>query len=99
MTAHAVAGVELDLTGMERSVLAHLLLNTGAVVTKADLHAAVYPIGAVAVESNVMEVIVSRLRRKILLAKAGIQIATVRGKGYRLDPLQQAEPVAAGAAS
>jgi DNA-binding response OmpR family regulator len=72
-------GLPLRLTGLEWRVLACLALRNKLVVQRSDLNEKVYE-GDAEVDSNSLEVIVARLRRKI-----GHQlIETVRGRGYRL---------------
>jgi DNA-binding response OmpR family regulator len=72
-------GLPLKLTGLEWRVLSSLMLRKEIVVTRTDLLDRVYD-GDAEVDSNSLEVIVARLRRKI-----GHQhIETVRGLGYRL---------------
>lgn len=72
-------GLPLKLTGLEWRVLSSLILRKEIVVTRTDLLDRVYD-GDAEVDSNSLEVIVARLRRKI-----GHQhIETVRGLGYRL---------------
>jgi two-component system OmpR family response regulator len=72
-------GAPADLTSREWAVLERLLRHPGAVVSKGQLEDTLYEFGA-EVESNAVEVYVSRLRRKL-----GQQlITTVRGLGYRV---------------
>lgn len=82
LQAHAVwrSGERVDLTTREWAVLETLARRAGEVVPKADLERAV--LGAEAdVSSNVVEVHVSNLRRKL-----GRELLdTVRGAGYRLE--------------
>ena len=72
-------GRVLDLTAREWAVLDRLAQHPGAVVSKAQLEDALFAFGA-EVESNAVEVYVSRLRKK--LGREAIQ--TVRGLGYRV---------------
>ncbi len=74
-------GMPLRLTALEWRVLACLTLRAGHVVERAELFERVYD-GDAEVESNSVEVIVARLRRKI----GPDLIGTVRGRGYRLAP-------------
>jgi DNA-binding response OmpR family regulator len=72
-------GMPLRLTALEWRVLSCLVLRTEHVVSRRDLFQRVYD-GETEVESNSVEVIIARLRRKI-----GRQlIETSRGRGYRL---------------
>lgn len=72
-------GLPLRLTALEWRVLACLALRVGHVVERANLFERVYD-GASDVESNSVEVILARLRRKLGYPL----IETVRGRGYRL---------------
>lgn len=87
---HEIDGKSLSLTILEERVLGHLLLNTGKVVSKADLIDTLYPREDEQPESNVIEVMVSRLRKKIASAGAAVKITTYRARGYRLEPMAQA---------
>ena len=73
------AGQSVDLTSREWAVLDRLASRPGAVVSKGQIEEALYAFGS-EVESNTVEVYVSRLRRKI----GASTIETVRGVGYRL---------------
>lgn len=73
------AGVALDLLVREWAVLRALAAKPGAVLSKADLEAALYSDGN-AVESNAIEVHIHHLRRKI----GDKTIRTLRGAGYAL---------------
>ncbi|WP_375390547.1 response regulator [uncultured Sphingomonas sp.] len=72
-------GLPLKLTAFEWRVLSALTLRKEAVIERAELIERVYE-GDADVDSNSIEVIVGRLRRKIGAA----MIETVRGRGYRL---------------
>ncbi|MBE7220392.1 MAG: response regulator transcription factor [Caulobacteraceae bacterium] len=72
-------GLPLRLTALEWRVLSCLMLRVGHVVERADLFERVYE-GEADVESNSVEVILARLRRKL----GAPLIETVRGWGYRL---------------
>ncbi|MEJ6781450.1 response regulator transcription factor [Aminobacter sp. Piv2-1] len=71
--------LSIDLTAREWAVLDRLLHRRGAVVSKAQIEDALYELGA-EVESNTVEVYVSRLRKKL----GNEIITTVRGVGYRI---------------
>ena len=75
-----IDGMPLRLTALEWRVLSCLTLRAGHVVGRLDLLERVYD-GDAEVESNSLEVIVARLRRKI----GRDLITTVRGRGYSLD--------------
>lgn len=72
-------GLPLKLTAFEWRVLSALTLRKEAVIERAELIERVYE-GDADVDSNSIEVIIGRLRRKIGAA----MIQTVRGRGYRL---------------
>ncbi len=73
-------GEEIQLSSREWAVLDRLIARKRAIVSKAQIEEALYAFGA-EVESNTVEVYVSRLRRK--LGKDAIE--TVRGVGYRIS--------------
>jgi two-component system OmpR family response regulator len=72
-------GLPLKLTAFEWRVLSCLTLRKEVVVERLDLLERVYE-GDADVDSNSLEVIIGRLRRKI----GAHHIETVRGLGYRL---------------
>jgi two-component system, OmpR family, response regulator len=72
-------GADLNLSSREWAVLDRLIARRHAIVSKGQIEEALYEFGA-EVESNTVEVYVSRLRRK--LGKEVIE--TVRGLGYRI---------------
>ena len=76
----AVDGAVLDLTAREWAVLDKLSQHPGVVVSRSQLEDALFEFGA-EVESNAVEVYVSRLRKKI----GHPLIQTSRGMGYRLS--------------
>lgn len=75
----------LDLTSFEYRLLEHLCVNAGAVISKADLNEHLYAEDADR-DSNVVEVLIGRLRRKLAPDGGPGPIETLRGRGYRLDP-------------
>lgn len=80
-----VDGEPVDLSPLELGVLLYLQRRGGAVVTREELLREVWGHEWTAGGSNVVEVVVSGLRRK-LGSRAGA-LETVRGVGYRLGPL------------
>ncbi|WP_131196200.1 response regulator [Lichenihabitans psoromatis] len=72
-------GLPLRLTALEWRILAGLTLRKEHVVERRDIVERAYE-GDAEVDSNSLEVIVARLRRKI----GHGMIETVRGRGYRL---------------
>ncbi|MFM2342429.1 MAG: hypothetical protein RLZZ592_2082 [Pseudomonadota bacterium] len=75
-----IEGRRIELTAREWAVLEALLLRAGRIVSKSDLDALVLGNDA-EVTSNVLEVHISALRRKL----GRELIETVRGMGYRLS--------------
>jgi len=73
------AGHGVELTAREWALFEALLQRPGALLTRSRLEDHLYAFGA-EIESNTIEVYVSRLRKK--LGHASIE--TVRGMGYRL---------------
>jgi two-component system response regulator PhoP len=77
-------GEEVDLTTYEYKVLEYLLLHPEEVVTKTHLSEHIYEEEADR-DSNVIEVFIGRLRRKIDPDGDLKPIETLRGRGYRLN--------------
>ena len=80
-TVH-VAGAPADLTSYEYKVLEYLMLHAGELVSKADLTEHIYQQDFDR-DSNVLEVFIGRLRRKLDPENSLKPIETVRGRGYR----------------
>lgn len=76
-------GEEIELTTFEYKVLNYLVMHPGEVVTKTDLSEHIYEEDADR-DSNVIEVFIGRLRRKIDPDGTLNPIETLRGRGYRL---------------
>jgi two-component system response regulator PhoP len=76
-------GRNVSLTGMEYRVIEYLAHHQGAVVPKAELLEHLYDFNWERF-SNVIEVYISGLRRKLELAGASKIIHTLRGHGYML---------------
>ena len=72
-------GKRIELTGREWAILDQLLRRPNSLVSKEQIEEALYPFGA-EIESNTIEVHVSRLRKKL----GRDFVITVRGVGYRL---------------
>ncbi|NOZ54191.1 MAG: response regulator transcription factor [Gammaproteobacteria bacterium] len=72
----------LELTAFEYKVLEYLMLHSGEVVSKAELTEHIYDQDFDR-DSNVIEVFVGRLRRKIDPDDNIKPIETLRGRGYR----------------
>lgn len=77
-------GVELELTASEVAVLELLLRRQGKVVSKSQFIHALYD-RAEEVNPSMIEVFISRLRRKLGAAKSVTHIRALRGLGYRLE--------------
>lgn len=75
----SINGKAVGLTAREWAVVERLLSRPGAIVTKAEIESSLYAFGA-EIESNAVEVYVSRLRKK--LGREFVQ--TVRGLGYQV---------------
>lgn len=83
-----VDGEIIELTAYEYRLLEYLVLNPSRVVSKAELTEHIYDQDHDR-DSNVIEVFVRRLRRKIDPGDTIKPIRTVRGQGYRfaVDPM------------
>ena len=81
--AHRVqrGGEPIELTAMEWAVVACLARRPGRIYTRAEIESQLAGQGLGEADSNSLEVIVSRLRKKLGAAS----ISTHRGLGYRLD--------------
>lgn len=75
-------GAPLELTAFEYRLLEYLVRERARVVTKQELSDYLYPHGEDR-DSNVLEVLIGRLRRKLDPAGGLAPIETVRGRGYR----------------
>lgn len=73
----------VELTAYEYKVLEHLMLRAGDVVSKTELSEHLYDEDADR-DSNVLEVLIGRLRRKLDPSRTLDPIETLRGRGYRL---------------
>jgi two-component system response regulator PhoP len=78
----AVNGSPVDLTSYEYKVLEYLMMHAGELVSKADLTEHIYQQDFDR-DSNVLEVFIGRLRRKLDPDGEVKPIETVRGRGYR----------------
>ena len=79
-----VQGSQLDLTAYEYKILEYFMLNVGKLITKTDIIEHVYN-EDFDKDSNVIEVLVGRLSKKIKLLYSGSVIKTLRGRGYILE--------------
>ena len=78
----SVAGEPVELTAFEYRVLEQLMLHAGQVVSKAELTDTIYQQDFDR-NSNVLEVFIGRLRRKLDPDNRLQPIETLRGRGYR----------------
>ncbi len=84
--SHREASVEgklLELPRRELLVLEALLRRLGRTVLRSSLEEAVYNFDD-EIQSNALDTHVSRLRRKLADADAGVEIHGIRGVGYLL---------------
>ncbi len=80
----SVSGAAVELTSFEYRILEHLMLRAGEVISKTDLTERLYEQDFDR-DSNVVEVLVGRLRRKLDPDEIIKPIETLRGRGYRLS--------------
>jgi two-component system response regulator PhoP len=81
----------LDLTAYEYKVLEYLMLHAGEVVSKTELTEHIYDQDYDR-DSNVIEVFIRRLRRKLDPEERYNPIETLRGRGYRFALARNSEP-------
>jgi two-component system response regulator PhoP len=77
-----VAGQPVEFTAYEYKLLEYLMLHAGEVVSKTELSEHLYD-DDFDRDSNVLEVLVGRLRRKLDPSRALNPVETLRGRGYR----------------
>jgi two-component system response regulator PhoP len=78
----SVSGMEIELTAYEYRLIEYLILHAGEVISKPELSEHLYAEDADR-DSNVLEVLIGRLRRKLDPDKTLTPIETLRGRGYR----------------
>ena len=78
-----LAGQPVELTAYEYKLLEYLMLHAGTVISKTELTEHLYQEDEDR-DSNVLEVLVGRLRRKLDPDRTLNPIETLRGRGYRL---------------
>jgi DNA-binding response OmpR family regulator len=79
-----IAGGTLDLTAKELALLHYFMRHPGQVLDRERLYAHVWDEES-DVYSNVVDVHIKNLRKKLATAPGGPRIATVRGAGYVLQ--------------
>ncbi len=77
-----LAGQAVELTAYEYKLLEYLMLHAGTVISKTELTEHLYQEDEDR-DSNVLEVLVGRLRRKLDPNRDLNPIETLRGRGYR----------------
>jgi two-component system, OmpR family, response regulator PhoP len=77
-----VNSAPIELTTFEYRILEHLMLRAGEVISKGELTERLYDQDYER-DSNVIEVFIGRLRRKLDPTDALRPIETLRGRGYR----------------
>lgn len=75
-------GAPVELTAYEYKLLEYLILHAGTVISKSELTEHLYQEDEDR-DSNVLEVLVGRLRRKLDPERTLNPIETLRGRGYR----------------
>jgi two-component system response regulator PhoP len=78
-----VSAAKLELTSFEYKLLEYLMLHAGEVLSKTQITEALYSEDFER-DSNVIEVFIGRLRRKLDPENTYKPIETLRGRGYRL---------------
>jgi two-component system response regulator PhoP len=87
-----VAGQVVELTSFEYRILEFLMFRAGEVISKSELTERLYEQDFER-DSNVIEVFIGRLRRKLDPSGQRQPIETLRGRGYRLAlPRSDAAP-------
>ena len=83
MAAHRVSlnGKTLELTGKEYDLLAALAAKSGRLIKRTTLVGMLYHLDSEP-DSNSLDVLLARVRKK--LAGSGVEITTIRGKGFVL---------------
>lgn len=82
--AVTLEGLPIELTAYEYKVLEYLMLHAGQVVSKAELTEHIYEQDWDR-DSNVIEVFMRRLRKKLDPEERYKPIETLRGRGYRFN--------------
>lgn len=78
-----VKGQPLALTRTEHALLEYLVLHNDRLLSRTQIEESLWP-GGPSGESNLLEVYVSRVRRKLRAAGSEATVEAVRGIGYRL---------------
>ena len=78
----------IDLTAYEYRLVEYFMLNPGKILSKSELTDHIYDDGAEH-DSNVIEVFIRRLRKKLDPDSTLKPIANIRGQGYRFELVNQ----------
>ena len=78
---------KIELTPREYALLEYLAMRSGEIVSRTDIWEHVYEFNSTA-SSNVLDVYIGYLRKKIDCCNQPALIHTVRGRGYMLGPKQ-----------
>ncbi|QDZ16899.1 response regulator transcription factor [Humibacter ginsenosidimutans] len=95
----SVDGKQVAFSPREFSLVRLLATHAGEMVTRSDILDDIWG-GHEHIDQNVLDQYVSYVRRKLDASATGIRITTVRGLGYRLEPVEahdaaaEAEPSA-----
>ncbi|MDF2178820.1 response regulator transcription factor [Aliiglaciecola sp. CAU 1673] len=79
-----IAGAPVDLTAYEYKVLEYMLMNPSKIISKTELTEHIYD-QDFDLDSNVIEVFIGRLRKKLDPDGSIKPIETLRGRGYRIN--------------
>jgi len=82
-----VGGSRLGVTRRELDLLAALLAGPGRVFSRAQLLAHLQDTDEPSSGERTVDVHVTRLREKLRAARASVAITTVRGVGYKIEPV------------
>tara|TARA_R110002049_G_scaffold2743_2_gene20947 strand:+ start:21984 stop:22655 length:672 start_codon:yes stop_codon:yes gene_type:complete len=77
-------GKKIELTPTEYKMLHHLVANSGKVLNKAQLENVIYNANDDTI-SNIIEVLISNIRKKLRAVSVDCPIKTKRGFGYFVD--------------
>jgi DNA-binding response OmpR family regulator len=77
-------GAPIDLSPREFALLTYLMRHAGQALTRTQIAEQIWSLDY-AGDSNIVDVYIGYLRRKLALGQGGPQIQTVRGVGYRLS--------------
>lgn len=93
-----VGGRSLVLTPKEFAILEFFVLHAGQLLTRSQVERAIWN-DELAPTSNLVEVYVGRIRRKLVDAGVVDPFVTIRGEGYRFDRQRLCDAFSAGPAS